>query len=204
MVFTYYSIMELLDVVVLRCKIWHDHYGQDNLTWSVLDNKRPLITGSGTAAFHRTSGVCARGVILIWRMGEWVYFSEMLNYLITCLVPCALASECWKNDLCYYPDTKPIGVPFLDIPRKDARLPSCPAACLSNDGCVAATVEPLEEICHLYEESASFEMAQAPGVNVWLSQAAGVPCIKVSNTTRHDIRWDMSKFICFCTSLVHI
>ena len=102
-----------------------------------------------------------------------------IGFLVVFLVPGALAPECWERDACHYPDTKLLGVPFLDIAKNDISPVTCVNVCSLTDGCVGATLDPLEGICHLYGESVDFELAQEPGVNLWLFQAAGVPCIRV-------------------------
>ena len=125
---------------------------------------------------------------------------EMLCFLVVLLVPQSLASMCIKRDFCHYPDTKLLGVPFIVMPTHDIHIGSCLSTCLYTDDCRGVTLDPLGEMCHLYAESTSFEIAEAPGTNLWLSQAAGVPCIMVSNYCLNDssavlgiIRYSMIK-----------
>ena len=107
---------------------------------------------------------------------EWVM---LVFVVLLSLVPCSLASVCAMNDSCRYPDTKPLGVPVTDITKRDIYPMSCALACMVADDCVGVTLDAQEEICHLYDGSAPFELTQDTGTTLWLFQAAGVPCVKV-------------------------
>ena len=98
--------------------------------------------------------------------------------LAVCRIPSALCM-CARNESCHYPDTMPLGAPVRDFKTKDIYPLSCVAACTSSDGCVGVTFDPRDGMCRLYEYSAPFEPTQAPGVSLWLFQAAGVSCVKV-------------------------
>ena len=96
----------------------------------------------------------------------------MQGIVVVFLMPCALASTCVPWDLCHYPDTKPLGTPFLDIPTKHINPVSCAATCAQTDGCVGVTLDSQEEMCHLYEESYTFGITLNPGTALWLNQGA--------------------------------
>ena len=108
---------------------------------------------------------------------------DMLGSVVVFLIPCALASVCRKRDSCHYPDTKLLGVPFLDIPTADIIPLSCLSACMLIDSCFGAALDPLVERCYLYGKNASFGIIQDPSVNMWLFQATEVPCVTVSKMT---------------------
>ena len=131
----------------------------------------------------------ATGLIIVSLVLHCIGREQMLGFAVVFLAPCALAYVCGKRDTCHYPDTKLLGVPFLDISTRDIHPQSCITVCLFTDGCIGATRDPLKEMCHLYDESISFGMTEDPGVHLWLFQAAGVPCIKVGKTTK--IIWSM-------------
>ena len=103
----------------------------------------------------------------------------MLGFVFAFVVPLAMASVCWKSDSCYYPDTKPLGVPFLEISTKDISPMSCVRVCSLTEDCVGVTLDPLEGMCRLYGEISSFGITTDLGTGTWLFQAAGVPCIRV-------------------------
>ena len=104
----------------------------------------------------------------------------MRGIVVVILMPCTLASMCVSWDLCHYPDTKPLGASFLDIPTKHVYPASCAGACAQTDGCVGVTLGLQEEMCHLYNESDTSGITQDPGTTLWLIQATGVPCVMVS------------------------
>ena len=107
----------------------------------------------------------------------------MIGFLVGFIMPCALALMCQKRDSCHYPDTKLLGVPFLDVPTTNIIPQSCLSACMLAAGCFGAILDPQGERCHLYGENASFEIIKDLGVNLWLFQATGVPCVAVSKLT---------------------
>ena len=57
---------------------------------------------------------------------------------------------------------------------------SCASKCALTDGCVGVTLDPQEEICHLYHENNTLEIIEDPVLSLWLFQAPGVPCVQVS------------------------
>ena len=108
------------------------------------------------------------------------HLEDMSGFLLVFLWPCVLAFSCYKEDSCYYPDTKLLGLPFLGVRKQNIYPRSCVATCMSTDGCVGVTFDPRDDMCQFYTESASFGLAQGPGVDLWLFQAPGVPCLRVS------------------------
>ena len=105
------------------------------------------------------------------------------GFMVVFLVSYALAPECWKKDVCHFPDTKLLGDSFLYVSTKYIYPTSCVRLCSLTAGCVGATLDPLMETCRLYGESASFGITPDLGTSLWLFQAAMVPCIRVRNTT---------------------
>ena len=76
-----------------------------------------------------------------------------------------------------------MGAPFLGVRKQDIYPMSCVATCMSIDVCVGVTFDPRDDVCQLYDESASFGITQDPDVSLWLFQAQGVPCLKVGGLT---------------------
>ena len=104
-----------------------------------------------------------------------------IGIIVVFFVVCAQAPECRNaTDSCLHPDTTLLGVPFLDIPAKDIYPRSCLAACWFTNDCMGVTLDPLKILCHLYAENGSFGISQDLGTCLWLFQAAGVPCVRVS------------------------
>ena len=126
----------------------------------------------------------------------------ILCFMVVFLVPCALASACWKKDSCHYPDTNPLGVPFLDISTTDIFPMSCVRVCSLTDGCVSVTLDPVKAVCHLYGETASFGLTKVVGKSLWLFQAAGTPCIRV----RYE--WQctalLKRYACSCVLFCYV
>ena len=78
---------------------------------------------------------------------------RMLVLTIVLMAPYVTALLCKEKKLCLYPNTKLLGVPFLDIPIKDLYPRPCAATCMFTTGCVGVTVEPGDGMCHLYKET---------------------------------------------------
>ena len=145
----------------------------DHVTWWWPSRCHFIIS---SVLFILGSTVCLQNKNCI----AYSYREIMMGLFVLLLLPCELPPLCSKRDSCYYPDTKPRDVPFLDIIKQDIYPRSCAAMCMLNYCCVGVTYDPLDETCHLYKQSASFGIKQAPGVSLWLFQAPGVPCFKAS------------------------
>ena len=106
----------------------------------------------------------------------------MLSLVVIFFARCAEASVCIKRDSCHYKNTRLAGVPFQNISTKDIHpgSRSCASKCALTDGCVGVTLDPQEEICHLYHENNTLEIIEDPVLSLWLFQAPGVPCVQVS------------------------
>ena len=101
-------------------------------------------------------------------------------------MPCALASSCVKRDACEYTDTRSLGVPFQTNSTQDIYPLSCDAVCALTGGCVAVTLDPLGEMCHLFNESDDIRITSYPGATLVFFQAQGVPCIQVIWMTEYS------------------
>ena len=106
----------------------------------------------------------------------------MLSLVVIFFARCAEASVCINRDSCHYKNTRLAGVPFQNISTKDIDpgSRSCASNCALTDGCVGVTLDPQEEIRHLYHENNTFEIIEDTVLSLWLLQAPGVPCVQVS------------------------
>ena len=157
--------------------------------WFFFINCEPNFMEHVTWQWHRLYHLIIYSVLFTFRLDHSVYKKMYITYnhkevimvfFVVLFFPCALSSFCSKSDSCYYPETKPLNVPYLDITKQDIYPRSCTAICMLSDRCVGVTYDPLDETCHLYKQSASFGITQEPGVSLWLFQAPGVPCFKAS------------------------
>ena len=103
-----------------------------------------------------------------------------IGFLGAFVMSVVLAPECLMRGACLYPDTKPLGIPFLTISTKEIFPMSCVRFCSLTDSCASGTLDPLEAICQIYKENDPFGIIQDNDTSHWLFQAVGVPCIRVS------------------------